>query len=53
MVSSERIDIEHSIGQIKNCRIIHGVVRIKDEDFLDEIVLLAGAIANFKNDIKH
>ena len=48
MVASERIDIEHSIGQMKNCRIIHQVVRIKDKELLDEIILLTGAIANFK-----
>jgi hypothetical protein len=53
MVASERIDIEHSIGQMKNCRIIHQVVRIRDKELLDEIVLLTGAIANFKNHVKN
>lgn len=53
MVASERIDIEHSIGQMKNCKIIHQVVRIRDKELLDEIVLLTAAIANFKNDVKY
>jgi hypothetical protein len=52
-MSSQRIDVEHSIGQMKNCRIIHQVVRIKNKKLLDEIVLLSAAIANFKNDINY
>lgn len=50
-VASQRVDVEHSIGQMKNCRIIHQTVRIRDRKLLDEIVLLAAAIANFKNDV--
>jgi hypothetical protein len=38
---------------MKNCRIIHQVVRIKNKKLLDEIVLLSAAIANFKNDINY
>jgi len=52
-MSSQRIDVEHSIGQMKNCRIIHQVVRIKNKKLLDEIVLLSAAIANFKNDVNY
>ena len=52
-MSSQRIDVEHSIGQMKNCRIIHQVVRIKDKKLLDDIVLLSAAIANFKNDLSY
>lgn len=52
-VSSERIDVEHSIGQMKNCRIIHQVVRIRNKKILDEIVLLTAGIANFNNDINY
>jgi hypothetical protein len=38
---------------MKNCRIIHQVVKIRDKELLDEIVLLTAAIANFKNDINY
>ena len=48
-VSSERVDIEHSIGQMKVCRAIHQVVRIRDRSVLDDIVLVAAGLANFKN----
>ncbi|NJO00919.1 MAG: transposase family protein [Bacteroidia bacterium] len=51
--ASQRIDIEHSIGQMKNCRIIHQVVRTRDKKLLDDIVLITAAIANFKNNISN
>lgn len=47
-VASERVDIEHSIGQIKVCRSIHQVVRLKDTALLDKMVLVAAGLANFK-----
>lgn len=49
--SALRIDIEHSIGQIKLCRNIHQVVRIKNDLLLDNIVLVAAGLANFRNTI--
>jgi hypothetical protein len=47
-VAAERVDIEHSIGQIKVCRSIHQVVRLKGKTLLDKMVLVAAGLANFK-----
>ena len=47
-VSAQRADIENSIGQIKVCRSIHQVVRLRDDALLDRMVLVAAALANFK-----
>ena len=51
--SALRIDIEHSIGQMKVCRNIHQVVRIKNDLLLDKVVLVAAGLANFRNSVKH
>ncbi len=48
-LSSSRVDVEPSIGQMKNCRLIHQVVRIRNKQLLDDLVLLSGDIANFKD----
>lgn len=47
--SAQRVDVEHSIAQMKVCRIIHHVVRIKNRNLLDDIVLITAGLANFKN----
>ncbi len=52
-LSSSHVDVEPSIGQMKNCRLIHQVVRIRNKRLLDDLVLLSGGIANFKNYLKH
>lgn len=49
MASSERVDIEHSLIEMKVCRIIHQVVRIKKINVLNDIVLVTAGLANFKN----
>ena len=46
--SAQRVDVEHSIGQMKVCRIIHQVVRIRDKNVLNDIVLTTAALAKFK-----
>lgn len=46
--SAERVDIEHSIGQMKVCRMIHQVVRIRNRRILSDIVLISAGLANFK-----
>lgn len=48
-VSAERVDVEHSIGQMKQCRSIHQVIRIKDQGLLNQMVLVSAGLANFKN----
>lgn len=47
--SSQRVDIEHSLAEMKVCRIIHQVVRIKKLSVLNDIVLITAGLANFKN----
>ena len=47
-VAAERVDIEHSIGQMKVCRSIHQVVRLKSMALLNTMVLVAAGLANFK-----
>lgn len=49
VASSERVDIEHSITEMKVCRIIHQVVRIKKISILNDLVLVTAGLANFKN----
>lgn len=48
----ERVDIEHSIGQIKICRTIHQVIRIKGDLLVDKVVFVATGLANFRNQTK-
>ena len=48
-VSAERVDIEHSIGEMKRCRSIHQVIRIRDRDLLNQMVCVSAGLANFKN----
>jgi len=47
--SSDRVDVEHSLSQMKVCRIIHQVVRTKSTSLLNDIVIVTAGLANFKN----
>lgn len=47
--SSQRVDIEHSLSEMKVCRMIHQVVRIKKVSVLNDVVLVSAGLANFKN----
>jgi hypothetical protein len=48
-IGRHRVGVEHAIGQIKNCRILHQTIRIKRLSTLDLIVSTAAALVNFRN----
>jgi len=47
-VSSERVVIEHCIGRLKQMRFIQQTIRIHRLCFLNQLVRVAAALANFK-----
>lgn len=48
-IGRQRVGVEHAIGQIKNCRILHQTIRIKKLNILDLLVSTAAALVNFRN----
>ena len=47
-VASERVVIEHCIGRLKHMRFIQQTIRIHRLTFLNQLVRIAAALANFK-----
>ena len=47
-VAIERVFIEHCIGRLKHMRFIQQTIRIHRLNFLNQLVRIAAALANFK-----
>jgi DDE superfamily endonuclease len=48
VIGRERVVIEHSIGELKKCRILQQTIRIKKQDCLENLVGIAASLANFR-----
>lgn len=47
-IGKERIVVEHSIGEIKKCKILHQTIRIKKQECMEKLVGIAAALANLR-----
>lgn len=47
-IGSQRVVVEHSIGELKRCRILQQTLRIRKKNLLEQLVGIAASLVNFR-----
>lgn len=48
VIGSQRVVVEHSIGELKRCRILQQTLRIRKKSLLEQLVGIAASLVNFR-----